>query len=111
MLLLVATLVWGCGSEAPDSDAAPVATTGTEDPADTPGGLAAYDTNGDGIVYQSGMHPWVVQDEPGQCPVCGMDLQPVSVNGATPGTVEIDAVTMQNLGVRTAPVTEQVLAR
>ncbi|MEL6771146.1 MAG: efflux RND transporter periplasmic adaptor subunit [Bacteroidota bacterium] len=111
MLLLVASLAWGCGSEAPDSDAAPVATTGTEDPADTPGGLAAYDTNGDGIVYQSGMHPWVVQDKPGQCPVCGMDLQPVSVNGATPGTVEIDAVTMQNLGVRTAPVTEQVLAR
>ncbi|MEM8558962.1 MAG: efflux RND transporter periplasmic adaptor subunit [Bacteroidota bacterium] len=110
-LLLLASLVWGCGIEAPASNSAPVATTGTEDPADTPGGLAAYDANGDGIIFQSGMHPWVVQDEPGQCVVCGMDLQPVSVNGAAAGTVGIDPVTMQNLGVRTAPVTEQVLAR
>ena len=55
------------------------------------GGLAAKDLNGDGIVYQSGMHPWIVEDAPGQCPICGMDLQPVPVSGAPAGTVEIDA--------------------
>ena len=25
-------------------------------------------------VYVSPMHPWIVSDEPGQCPICGMDL-------------------------------------
>jgi multidrug efflux pump subunit AcrA (membrane-fusion protein) len=67
-------------------------------------GLAAADANGDGIVYQSGMHPWIVQDEPGTCPVCGMDLMPVRVDGMEEGTVRIDPVTIQNMGVRTAPV-------
>ncbi len=27
-------------------------------------------------VYVSPMHPWIVSDEPGQCPICGMDLVP-----------------------------------
>lgn len=26
----------------------------------------------------SPMHPWVIRDEPGECPVCGMDLVPMS---------------------------------
>ena len=75
------------------------------------GGLAAKDLDGDGIVYQSGMHPWIVEDEPGQCPICGMDLQPVSVSGAEEGTVQIDPVTMQNIGVRTTPVEVQTISR
>ncbi len=27
--------------------------------------------------YTCGMHPWVIQDHPGNCPVCGMKLIPV----------------------------------
>ena len=75
------------------------------------GGLAQFDLNGDGVVYQSGMHPWIVEDEPGTCPICGMDLEPVPVSGAPAGTVEIDPVTLQNIGVRTAVVQERQLER
>ena len=75
------------------------------------GGLASYDINGDGIVYQDGMHPWYVQDEPGTAPDCGMDLTPVSVTGMEEGTVKVDPVTLQNIGVRTAPVITVPLAR
>jgi len=25
-------------------------------------------------LYYSAMHPWIVQDHPGTCPICGMDL-------------------------------------
>jgi len=25
-------------------------------------------------LYQSTMHPWIVQDHPGTCPICGMEL-------------------------------------
>lgn len=75
------------------------------------GGLAAKDLDGDGIVYQSAMHPWIVEDAPGKCPICGMDLQPVSVSGTTEGAVSIDPVTMQNIGVRTAAVEVRALER
>ncbi len=78
----------------------------------TKSGLAAYDENGDGIVYQDGMHPWIVLDAPGLSPDCNMPLTPVRVDGsAEPGTVEIDPVTMQNIGVRTAEVAVEPLGR
>jgi len=77
----------------------------------TPEGMAAADLDGDGVVYQSGMHPWIVRDEPGKCPICGMDLLPVNLSGAEAGTVAIDPVTLQNIGVRMAPVQVQALQR
>lgn len=76
-----------------------------------PGGLAAYDLDGDGLVYQCGMHPQIVQDEPGRCPICGMDLTPVPVTATEEGLVEIDPVTVQNMGVRTAEVEVRALER
>ncbi|MDX1547437.1 MAG: efflux RND transporter periplasmic adaptor subunit, partial [Rhodothermales bacterium] len=87
----------------------PIAQTAAQDA--PPTGLAAADANGDGLVYQSGMHPWIVQDAPGQCPICGMDLMPVRADGASDGTVRIDPVTLQNMGVRTAEVVVEPLER
>ena len=52
------------------------------------------------------MHPHVVSDHPGKCPICGMDLVPVArqaVAGEAP-TVTVDAAMQQSLGVRTAAV-------
>lgn len=31
--------------------------------------------------YTCSMHPQVIQDEPGTCPICGMDLTPLKVGG------------------------------
>jgi hypothetical protein len=31
-------------------------------------------------LYQSTMHPWVVQDHPGNCPICGMKLVPMDAD-------------------------------
>lgn len=111
VLLVAAGLAWtflrGEGSD-PLAETPPTVASGEGGAA---GGLAARDLDGDGIVYQSGMHPWIVEDAPGQCPICGMDLVPVQVSGAAPGTVEIDAVTMQNIGVRTATVEIEALRR
>lgn len=73
--------------------------------------LAAADRNGDGVVYRSGMHPWIIEDEPGQCPICGMDLVPTPVNASADGIVEIDPGTIQNIGVRTALVMIEPLGR
>ena len=46
------------------------------------------------------MHPWILQPEPGTCPICGMDLTPVDPARFS-GQVSIDPVTVQNIGIRT----------
>jgi RND family efflux transporter MFP subunit len=67
-------------------------------------------------LWTCGMHPQVLQDHPGPCPICGMQLTPVAVgaSAAAPGGagagVTIDPVIVQNMGVRTAAVEEGTLA-
>lgn len=39
----------------------------------------------DGTAYTCPMHPQIVQDEPGTCPICFMDLVPVSQSGKNSG--------------------------
>lgn len=124
---------------------------------------AAGETSKEGkTLYTCGMHPQVVQDKPGNCPICGMKLTPIrkqAAGGASgapaasgerkikyykstmnpgevkpePGkdsmgmdmvpvyedeaaatasqTIEIDPVTIQNMGIRTATVTRGPLRR
>jgi RND family efflux transporter MFP subunit len=55
--------------------------------------------------YTCSMHPSVKQNAPGKCPICGMDLVPVTKEQQEQGVVMIDAVRRQLIGVRTAPVT------
>lgn len=109
--------------------------------------------------YTCGMHPFIIQDEPGTCPICGMDLTPLKAGtgggGKTAATggerkikywqapmdptyirdepgkspmgmdlvpvyedeapggsvIQIDPVTQQNMGVRTAEVVRRDLTR
>ena len=39
-------------------------------------------------LYTCGMHPQVIQDEPGDCPICGMRLMPVKDAGAGGGAAQ-----------------------
>ncbi|NLV31501.1 MAG: efflux RND transporter periplasmic adaptor subunit [Acidobacteria bacterium] len=56
-------------------------------------------------LWTCGMHPQVIQDEPGTCPICGMDLVPVHEEGAKETTgIHVDPGFLQNFAVRTAPV-------
>jgi len=53
------------------------------------------------------MHPQIRQPKPGQCPLCGMDLIPVSGGGAEQGAsrqVTLSSNAQQLAQVRTAPV-------
>jgi len=34
-------------------------------------------------VYTCGMHPWIITEEPGTCPICAMDLTPKRDDGAS----------------------------
>ncbi len=103
--------------------------------------------------YTCGMHPFIIQDEPGLCPICNMQLTPLKggaaagtapaerqvkhwvspmdstyvrdtpgqdamghdlvpvYEGGTAGSVQIDPITTQNMGVRTEAVRRAALAR
>jgi RND family efflux transporter MFP subunit len=64
----------------------------------------------EGQLYQGPMHPWIVQTEPGTCPICGMDLVPVAPEKFT-GELTIDPRVVQNMGVRVDQVVEGPLTR
>ncbi|MFQ5466049.1 MAG: efflux RND transporter periplasmic adaptor subunit [Thermodesulfobacteriota bacterium] len=65
------------------------------------------------LYWQAPMDPTYIADEPGKSPM-GMDLVPVyegEEDASEPGTVKIDPVTVQNIGVRTAEVKRMPLSR
>jgi RND family efflux transporter MFP subunit len=53
-------------------------------------------------LYTCGMHPQVVQDHPGNCPICGMKLTPIHREAGQSQVIAIDPVTTQKMGIRTA---------
>jgi len=64
-------------------------------------------------LYTCGMHPQVIRDQPGRCPICGMDLTPLDPGAAADGAagIRIDPAIVQNMGVRTATVVQGPLTR
>ena len=59
--------------------------------------------------YTCPMHPSVRSAVPGRCPICGMDLTPVSRRDADSGAITLDASRRQTIGVETAPVERRSL--
>ncbi|HWD93088.1 MAG TPA: efflux RND transporter periplasmic adaptor subunit [Verrucomicrobiae bacterium] len=59
-------------------------------------------------LYTCGMHPQVIQDHPGNCPICGMKLVPIlkSAGGSVSNESEIAVAPgmIQNMNIRTARV-------
>lgn len=90
-LLLLVALLAGCPSADPPPAPAPAAA--------------------DVAFYTCPMHPSIHQDHPGRCPLCGMDLVPVSRADAQAGAVTLDASTRERVGIRVEPVIAQRLYR
>jgi membrane fusion protein, copper/silver efflux system len=109
--LVVAALVfrrpllawWGAGETAGPTppDAAARAALGPAQPGD--GASEATDTV---HHYTCSMHPSVQQQMPGKCPICGMDLSPVTNAQREQGVVMLDETRRQLIGVRTDSVIE-----
>jgi len=59
------------------------------------------------------MHPQIVRDGTGSCPICGMDLVEKQIEPAMDERprVTLDASVVQNMGVRTAKVRRGILQR
>ncbi len=67
-------------------------------------GGEATPTPGEVDHYTCSMHPSVKEAAPGKCPICGMDLIPVTKEQQQEGIVMIDDARRQLIGVRTEPV-------
>ena len=66
------------------------------------------------LYWKSPMDPTYISPTPGKEPVMGMDLVPVYEGEEGPqekGVVEIDPVTIQNIGVKTAVIERRPLSR
>lgn len=72
--------------------------------------------------YHCPMHPTYVSDRPGDCPICGMRLVPVSGAAAPAGPAQVESVAgrvsvtlsperRQMLGLRSVPAQVEALAR
>lgn len=68
-------------------------------------------SSNEGQLWTCSMHPQVLQNAPGVCPICHMELTPVKSGDAESGIVTIDPVIVQNMGVRIAVVTEGTIAK
>jgi membrane fusion protein, copper/silver efflux system len=84
-------------------------------------GVFEGDGGGERVLYYCPMHPSVVQDHPGECPICHMTLVPQehgrAVHDAAPQshpvaglqTVEIAPERIQLMGMKVAPVVREAL--
>jgi membrane fusion protein, copper/silver efflux system len=102
LVVLLAAVV-GAGLFAADSSSKPDATN-------------AVAASAGKTLYTCGMHPWIIQDHPGNCPICGMKLEPVrkqadSAAAASASAIAVDPVTIQEMDVRTTPVVSGPLRR
>lgn len=67
--------------------------------------------------YYCGMHPFVVRDRPGKCPVCGMDLtrrrkgEVAELPEGTVARVQVSPERVLQAGVQVEPVLYRLLAR
>jgi Cu(I)/Ag(I) efflux system membrane fusion protein len=97
LLIALTMLVSACG-RAPEPDVAAVATQEA---------AAEHAVKHADPLYRCPMHPDVVRDAPGKCPICGMDLvrveaePPAEAPGAGGAEVRISPAVINNLGVRT----------
>ncbi len=97
-LALAMALVAGCDLLPGDGGEPPATLEGSETPT----------TQG---LYTCGMHSNVVQDEPGLCPICKMDLTPMKPIDPGSTEIELEPGVIQNTGVRLARVERGALDR
>ncbi|MBD3403433.1 efflux RND transporter periplasmic adaptor subunit, partial [candidate division GN15 bacterium] len=73
--------------------------------------VATTDT-GSTQLYTCGMHPEIISEEPGYCPICSMKLTPKKEGGAAAeGAITVDPATRQNMGLVTTPAGYASLSR
>ena len=100
---LICLWLAGCGEPPPSESVAAAAD-------DTPAEHAAKHQD---PMYVCPMHPRIVRNEPGSCPICGMDLvlRRLEQGSSGGGGIRLDAAVIQTMGVRTTAATRGALGK
>jgi Cu(I)/Ag(I) efflux system membrane fusion protein len=53
---------------------------------------AGHNTDSTAAIYTCPMHPQIIRDKPGKCPICGMDLVKKETGGMKSGEADLDAL-------------------
>lgn len=89
-----------------------ILTFNTEQADDSMAGLQATTATPEGIAYYScSMHPSVREAGPGQCPICSMNLVPVTHEEVDSGVITVDARRRQLIGVETGQAIRRSLSK
>ncbi len=79
--------------------------------------LQTHDTEEGHTIWTCSMHPQIRMDEPGQCPICGMDLIPLNEAGGgteekrSPGEIVLTASAIKLADIQTSRVREAIPER
>ena len=60
--------------------------------------------------YHCPMHPQIIREQPGSCPICGMDLVPITEKKTAPGIVTLPPATRQRIGLQLGTIEKRTLA-
>ena len=67
------------------------------------------------LMYNCPMHPQIIRDKPGTCPICGMNLVPMKDHnhaGDMPeDAIHIEASMVQSIGVNTVVIAQSALSK
>ena len=70
-----------------------------------------HDHGEDSSVWTCSMHPQIRMEEPGDCPICGMDLIPLQTNGSGDNSVDPDAIQLSVEAAALANVQTTIVSR
>lgn len=77
----------------------------------SPVGHHDHDHGEDSSVWTCSMHPQIRMEEPGDCPICGMDLIPLQTNGSGDISVDPDAIQLSVEAAALANVQTTIVSR
>ena len=71
----------------------------------------AHDHGAETTIWTCSMHPQIRMDEPGDCPICGMDLIPLQTTGTGDASIDPDAIQLSAEAAALANVQTTVVSR
>ncbi|NCC86118.1 MAG: efflux RND transporter periplasmic adaptor subunit, partial [Clostridia bacterium] len=71
----------------------------------------AHDHEAESTIWTCSMHPQIRMDEPGDCPLCGMDLIPLQTTGTGDASIAPDAIQLSAEAAALANVQTTVVSR
>ncbi len=71
----------------------------------------AHDHGAEPAIWTCSMHPQIRMEEPGKCPICGMDLIPLQTTGSGDASIDPNAIQLSAEAAALASVQTTVVSR